>query len=275
MRIDAHQHFWKYDPQKHGWINDEMAAIRKDFFPEDLIGELSNAGIDGTIAVQAVETEHENEFLLSLAENHEFIKGVVGWADLRSPLAEQQVARLSANKKLVGFRCVMQGKEDSEYLTHPLFAEQVRMLNRYDKTYDLLVYHDQLASLIRFTDQLPDNKLMLDHIAKPNIKEQDIKTWAAHMEILSRNPNIYCKMSGMITEADYRHWTYEDILPYMEIALTHFGVDRVCFGSDWPVCLVAGTYSQVFGVVNAFISRLSTTEKEKILGLNATQFYKI
>lgn len=275
MRIDAHQHFWKYDPLRHSWINDAMATIRKDFMPEDLIKELSSTGMDGSIVVQVDETEEENNFMLSLADKHDFIKGIVGWVDLKSVDAEEMISRHSKHKKIVGYRCILQGKEDKEYLTNPEFIAGVKKLASHNKTYDLLVYHNQLPSLIRFTDQLPDNDMILDHIAKPDIKQQRIKEWADQMRILAQHPRIYCKLSGMVTEADFRNWTYDDIMPYMEVAVNAFGTDRICFGTDWPVCLVAGTYKQVYDVVDRFMSGCTEEEKDKIMGRNAVQFYKI
>lgn len=275
MRIDAHQHFWNYDPNRHGWINDEMASIRKNFTPTELIQELRGTGIDGTIAVQVDETEAENQFMLSLAEHHEFIKGIVAWVDLKGNDAEEQIIRLSKHNKIRGFRCIMQGKQDHEFLTNKQFIEGVKKLAKHNKAYDLLVYHDQLPSLIKFTEQLPDNDMILDHIAKPDIKNHRIKEWSEQIRILAKHPKIYCKISGMITEADFRNWTYEDIMPYMEVAIDAFGINRLCFGTDWPVCLVAGSYKEVYEVVDRFIAGFSEDEKEKIMGKNTADFYKI
>ena len=268
MRIDAHQHFWNHDPIKHFWINDDMKVIKRDFSPGDLAPLLKESKFDGPIAVQADETMAETTFLLDLARKNDYIKAVVGWVDLRKEAVEDDLLMLKSHQKLAGFRCIMQGTEDEAFLKNRLFIQNVF-------TYDLLVFHNQMESLVRFTDKLQDNRLMLDHIGKPDIKNKQIKQWKEQLRILSANPNIYCKLSGMLTEADHQRWTYDDIMPYMETAAEYFGVDRLCFGSDWPVCLLAGSFKQVHGVVDRFVEQLNTTEREKIFGTNTAAFYKI
>jgi L-fuconolactonase len=275
MRIDAHQHFWNYDPIRHEWIDDSMKVIRKNFLPSDLSIEMTKNGIDGTIAVQVDETEEENFFLLKLAEENEFIKGVVGWLDLRSAASEEAMAQWKKYKKMKGFRCIMQGKPDELYLKNDLFIAQVKKLASYEFTYDLLVYLDQLPSLIRFVEKLPDNKMILDHLGKPAIKNRELKNWKENIKILAQHPDIYCKLSGLVTEANHNNWSYDDLMPYLEIASEAFGIDRICFGSDWPVCLVAGSYSEVVGVIEKFSSQLNEQEKEKIFGSNTMKFYNL
>ena len=275
MRIDAHQHFWNHDPIKHFWINDDMKIIKRDFSPGDLAPLLKESKFDGTIAVQADETMAETTFLLDLARKNDYIKAVVGWVDLRKEAVEEDLLMLKSQQKLAGFRCIMQGTEDEAFLKNRLFIQNVSRLNQFDFTYDLLVFHNQMESLVRFTDKLQDNRLILDHIGKPDIKNKQIKQWKEQLRILSSNPNIYCKLSGMLTEADHQRWTYDDIMPYMETAAEYFGVDRLCFGSDWPVCLLAGSFKQVHDVVDRFVEQLNTTEREKIFGTNAAAFYKI
>jgi L-fuconolactonase len=275
MRIDAHQHFWRYDPRQHSWINDDMAVIRRDYFPGDLESELKNHGINGTVAVQADETDDETDFLLALAEKNDFIKGVVGWINMHSPELELALEKYKDAKKLKGFRCIMQGVPDEKYLTNRVFSDNLKKISIAGYTYDLLVYHKQLPKLIKMTDMLPDSALILDHIAKPDIKNKQFNTWKENIKTISAHPGIYCKLSGMITEADFKNWKYDDLMPYMEISAEYFGVDRLCFGSDWPVCLVAGSYKQVFEVVNKFVSQLSVDEQSKIFGKNATDFYKL
>ncbi len=275
MRIDAHQHFWNHDPIKHFWINDDMKVIKRDFSPGDLAPLLKESKFDGTIAVQADETMAETTFLLDLARKNDYIKAVVGWVDLRKEAVEEDLLMLKSQQKLAGFRCIMQGTEDEAFLKNRLFIQNVSRLNQFDFTYDLLVFHYQMESLVRFTDKLQDNRLILDHIGKPDIKNKQIKQWKEQLRILSANPNIYCKLSGMLTEADHQRWTYDDIMPYMETAAEYFGVDRLCFGSDWPVCLLAGSFKQVHGVVDRFVDQLNTTEREKIFGTNTAAFYKI
>jgi L-fuconolactonase len=275
MRIDAHQHFWNYDPIRHDWIDDSMKVIRKNFLPTDLSIEMKKNGIDGSVAVQVDETEEENYFLLKLNEENEFIKGIVGWMDLKSPTAEEQMQHWKQYQKIKGFRCIMQGKPDKLYLKNDLFISQIKKLASYEFTYDLLVYHDQLPSLIRFVEKLPDNRMILDHLGKPNIKNREIKTWRENIKILAQHPGIFCKLSGLVTEANHNNWSYDDLMPYLEIASEAFGIDRICFGSDWPVCLVAGSYSEVVGVIEKISSQLNEQEKDKIFGSNTMKFYNL
>ena len=275
MRIDAHQHFWKYDPIRHDWIDESMKVIRKNFLPNDLSIEMKKNCIDGTIAVQVDETEEENYFLLKLTEENEFIKGIVGWMDLKSPTAEEQMQHWKKYQKIKGFRCIMQGKPDELYLKNDLFISQVKKLASYEFTYDLLVYHDQLPSLVRFVEKLPDNKMILDHLGKPDIKNKQLKTWKENIRILAQHPGIYCKLSGLVTEANHNQWSYDDLKPYLEIASEAFGIDRICFGSDWPVCLVAGSYSEVVGVIEKFSSQLNNEEKKRLFGTNTMKFYNL
>jgi L-fuconolactonase len=231
--------------------------------------------IAGTIAVQADETPKETRFLLDLAEKNDFIKGVVGWINLHTTDLAMELSAYAHKPKLVGFRSVIQGAPDAKYLTNKIFLQNLKQLAQTPFTYDLLVYHNQLPALVKMTDKLPDNHLILDHFGKPDIKNKQFKDWKENLRILSTNPRIYCKMSGMITEADYARWTYDDLMPYMETAAEFFGTDRICFGSDWPVCLVAGSYKQVHDTVDKFIQQLTIAEQEKIFGLNAIQFYKL
>jgi L-fuconolactonase len=275
MRIDAHQHFWKYNPIKHSWISDEMSAIRKDFGPVDLYQVLQETKLDGSIAVQVDETTDETSYLFDLAAENKFIKAVVGWVDLRSEGIEERLQVFQNQSKLAGFRAIMQGQEDDAYLSNPVFLKNIKLLAKYDYTYDLLIFHNQLPSLIRFTDKLPDNKLILDHIAKPDIKNRNIKAWKENIKILAAHPNIYCKLSGIITEADVKRWTYDDIIPYIETVAEYFGVDRICFGSDWPVCLVAGTYHQVYDTIDKFSAQLNKQDREKLFGDNTAKFYNL
>lgn len=275
MRIDAHQHFWVHDPVRHAWIDDGMKAIRRDFLPADLAPELKANGIDGTVAVQADETEEETEFLLRLADENDFILSVVGWTDLRNPDVEARLQDWKSRQKLSGFRSIMQGREDGEFLTNRSFLHGIGLLQSYGYRYDLLVYHDQLPSLLRFTDRFPDQPFMLDHLGKPAIATGDILRWREHIRVLSRHPLTYCKLSGMVTEARRDRWSYNDLAPYMETAAEFFGTERLCFGSDWPVCLPAADYATVTDTVNRFLSQVVEAERERVMGLNAKQFYGI
>jgi L-fuconolactonase len=275
MRIDAHQHFWHYQPDTHGWISDEMSVLRKDFMPEELKTPLADFSFDGSVVVQANEIYAENDFLLDIAQKHNYIKGIVGWINLLDPNAEIKMIALKSIPSIVGFRTIMQGSPDEKYLGNKLFYENVKRLASFDYTFDLLVHNNQLDSLIRFTDKLPDNRFILDHLGKPAIKNKEYKEWKTEIKILAANPNMYCKLSGMTTEADLKNWTYNDLYPYMEIAAEYFGLDRICFGSDWPVCLAAGSFATTYSVVDQFCAQLKQEEKDKIFGLNTKDFYKL
>lgn len=275
MKIDAHQHFWRYQPDTHGWISDEMSVLRKDYMPEELKSSLADFSFDGSVVVQADETYAENDFLLDIAQKHNYIKGIVGWVDLLDPQAEIKMIALKSTPSIVGFRTIMQGSPDEKYLGNKLFFENVKRLAVFDYTFDLLVHNNQLDSLIRFTDRLPDNRFMLDHLGKPAIKNKEYKQWKSQIKILAAHPNLYCKLSGLTTEADLQNWTYNDLIPYMEIAAEYFSLDRLCFGSDWPVCLAAGSFATNYSVVDQFCAQLRQEEKEKIFGLNTKEFYKL
>jgi len=275
MRIDAHQHFWHYQPDTHGWISDEMSVLRKDYMPEELKTALADFSFDGSVVVQANETYAENDFLLDIAQKHNYIKGIVGWIDLLDPQAEIKMIALKSTPSIVGFRTIMQGSPDEKYLGNKLFFENVKRLAAFDYTFDILVHNNQLDTLIRLTDKLPDNRFILDHLGKPAIKNKEYKEWKTEIKILAANPNMYCKLSGMTTEADLKNWTYNDLYPYMEIAAEYFGLDRICFGSDWPVCLAAGSFATTYSVVDQFCAQLKQEEKDKIFGQNTKDFYKL
>ncbi|MCW5517243.1 amidohydrolase family protein [Muriicola sp. Z0-33] len=275
MQIDAHQHFWIYNSDKHSWIDDDMAIIRKDFLPSDLKKVYKQHSIDGCVAVQADQTLDETNFLLSLASEHEFIKGVVGWADLRDSSIDGTLEKYHHQKKIKGWRHIVQGEADHNFLLRSDFLKGISYLEKYDYTYDILIFPHQLGATLEFVRHFPHQKFVIDHIAKPYIKDQYYDGWAVLMNEIGKHENVYCKLSGMITEADYQHWTSEQIYPYMELALNAFGADRIMYGSDWPVCLVAGNYGQVLHLVTGFIDSLSSDEKQAIMGLNAMKFYNL
>lgn len=275
MIIDSHQHFWKYEPIKHEWIDDSMSLIRKDFMPSDLQKVYVENGIDGCIAVQADQTIEETDFLLDLADKNDFIKGVVGWIDLRAENIEDQLKRYSKHTKLKGFRHVVQGEPDHNFLLRPDFLRGISALKKYDFTYDILVFPHQLGSVLELVKRFPNQKFVIDHIAKPYIKDGFYDGWAALMVEIGKCKNVYCKLSGMTTEADYTSWTPEQITPYMELVLFSFGWKKVMFGSDWPVCLVSGNYKKIKELVTHFIANLSTLEQASIMGANAKIFYNI
>lgn len=275
MIIDSHQHFWHYEPVKHVWIDDEMAVIRKDFMPSDLEVIYKEHGIDGCVAVQADQTLAETDFLLKLASEHDFIKGVVGWVDLRNSDIETTLETYSQHKKLKGFRHVVQGEADHNFLLRPNFLIGMSLLKKFDFTYDILIFPHQLGATLEFVKQFPNQKFVIDHIAKPYIKDGFYDGWAVLMKEIAKQENVSCKLSGMITEADYKLWTPEQIKPYMALVLEAFGPERLLFGSDWPVCLVAGNYSKVKKLVTDFISTLSPSEQAEIMGTNAMNFYNL
>src|SRR5579885_782023 len=239
MRIDAHQHFWNYDPRRDTWITPEMAAIRRDFLPEDLEPELRANGMDTTIAVQAAQTEDETRFLLALAESSSAIACVVGWVDLRAKNLRERLEHLSRFPKLRGFRHVVQAEPDARFLLREDFLRGVRMLGDFGLTYDVLIYPRQLEAALEFARRLPAQKLVVDHLAKPEIRSRAIREWAARMRQLAAMPHVFCKVSGMVTEADWKEWRTEDFRPYLDVVFECFGAERLMFGSDWPVCLVA------------------------------------
>lgn len=275
MIIDSHQHFWKYEPEKHAWIDDDMAVIRKDFMPDDLAKVYQEHGIDGCVAVEADQNPAETEFLLQLAEKHPFIKGVVGWVDLRSDSIEAHLETYRHQKKLKGFRHVVQAEADHNFLLRPNFLRGVSKLEKHNFTYDILIFPHQLGAALEFVKRFPNQRFVIDHIAKPYIKDGFFDGWAVLMKEIAKQENVFCKLSGMITEADYKSWTSEQIHPYMDLVLDAFGTNRLLYGSDWPVCLVAGNYSKVKNLVANYISKLSAHEQTNIMGANAINFYNL
>jgi len=275
MIIDAHQHFWRFDPVRDAWITGEMATIRRDFLPEDFALVLAAAGVDAAIAVQADQSEAETEFLLGLAEGNRRIAGVVGWVDLQSPEIESRLEHFSRFKKLRGVRHVAQAEADDRFLARPEFVRGVGHLARFELTYDILIYPRQLPAAIELVRQLPDQKFVVDHLAKPEIKAKKIDPWASLVRELAANANVYCKLSGMVTEADWKNWKPEDFERYLDVVFDAFGAHRLMFGSDWPVCLVAATYAQVKNIVESYVDRHVRKAKSAIFGENVKRFYDV
>ncbi|MCD0472738.1 amidohydrolase [Flavobacterium sp. JAS] len=275
MTIDSHQHFWIYEAEKHAWIDDDMKVIRKNFLPEDLKLIYQTNDIDGCVAIQADQTLAETDFLLDLAQKNDFIKGVVGWVDLRVSDIEIVLNQYSQFPKLKGFRHVLQGEADHNFMLRPDFLKGIAALEKYNFTYDILIFPHQLGAALELVRRFPNQKFVIDHIAKPYIKDGFYDGWATLMKVIGEYPNVYCKLSGMTTEADYNNWTPEQIEPYMQLVLAAFGANRILFGSDWPVCLVAGNYAKTKELVTNFIAKLSSEEQEAIMGGNAIQFYNL
>ena len=275
MKIDAHQHFWNYHPTRDAWITDDMKVIQRDFLPVDLEPLLRKNGIDGCVAVQADQSEDETIFLLEHAEKNDFIKGVVGWIDLRSESVQSRLGKFARFRKLKGFRHVVQAEPDDQFLLGEAFCRGIALLGNYRFTYDVLIKPHQLQAAIRFVEKFPNQLFVIDHLAKPFIKDKILGDWKKEIQQIGQFENVCCKISGMITEADWKNWKTIDFRPYIDQVLGSFGTDRVMFGSDWPVCLVAGSYDQVCEVVDKNTSHLSQHEKRSLWGLNAQKFYDL
>ena len=275
MILDTHQHFWHYNPITHSWIDDSMAVIRKDFLPADLQKVYASNGVDACIAVQADQTEAETDFLIQLANEYDFIKGVIGWVDLRSEHIEDRLAYYYQFKKLKGFRHIVQGEADHNFLLREEFKRGIAALYDYNFTYDILIFPHQLGAALELVRLFPNQQFVIDHMAKPYIKDAYFDGWAALMKAIGKYENVYCKVSGIITEADYQNWTYEQIVPYLDVVFEAFGAKRTMFGSDWPVCLVAGSYAQVKGIVERYTAGWSAEDQAQVFGLNGAAFYHL
>jgi L-fuconolactonase len=275
LRIDAHNHFWKFDPVRDSWIDDSMQVIRRDFLPEDLQPLLSRNDLDGCIAVQADQSEAENQFLLQLAAEYSFIRGIVGWVDLQSNHLKERLSYYKGFPSMKGFRHILQGEKDRALMLQPAFKSGIAQLKEFGFTYDILIYPDQIGYAVTLCNEFPSQPFVIDHLAKPVIKKNGLQEWAAAMEGFRNQRNVYCKISGMLTEADWAHWKAEDFKPYMDTVLNIFGINRVMFGSDWPVCLLAGNYNEVFEITQKYFSQFSEVDQSLVFGGNAQQFYSI
>ncbi len=271
MKIDAHQHFWQFDPVRDAWITEgAMSVIRRDFMPADLSPILKKNGFDGCIAVQADQSEAETHFLLDLADKNNFIKGVVGWVDIKADNLEKRLEYFTQFPKLKGFRHILQG-EKPEFMLNPQFTEGVRLLGKKGFTYDILVFPKHLEAVKTFLKKCPNQPFVIDHIAKPYIKKGLIKQWAKDLKAIAKHENVHCKISGMVTEANWTGWKETDFIPYLDVIFEAFGVNRIMYGSDWPVCLLAADYEKQLAIIENYVS----TEGGKIMGENAARFYKI
>jgi L-fuconolactonase len=275
MLIDAHQHFWIYDSQQYGWIDESMASLRRDFLPADLKPELDRSGTHACVAVQARQSLEETIWLLKLAEQSPFIAGAVGWVDLLSANVRSQLKIFAANPKLVGIRHIVQSEPDDRFLLRPDFLRGIATLEEFDLGYDILIHPKHLPVAAEFVRRFPRQRFVLDHLAKPPIKSGSIESWADGVRQLAAFSNVYCKLSGLVTEADWQHWKPEDISPYLDVAFAAFGADRLMAGSDWPVCLVAGTYTQTLDLVKDYVDQHHPTAREAVLGGNAQRFWRL
>jgi len=274
MHIDAHQHFWTYKQREYGWIDEPMASIRRDFLPADLKPELEKNGFHGSILVQVRQNLEETRWMLELAENHPFILGVVGWVDLRSPRLRAELESFAGNPKLVGIRHIVQSEPD-DFLLQPDFLRGISLLEEFDLAYDILIYTQHLRIAAEFVERFPRQRFVLDHLAKPLIKSGAVDLWARGLRKLASFPNVCAKVSGLVTEADWRTWKREDIRPYLDVAFECFGPSRLIIGSDWPVCTVAASYSQVVKLVTDYLGRYAPEEREAVLGGNAAKFWRL
>jgi L-fuconolactonase len=273
MKIDAHQHFWRYSTQEYDWISPDMAVLKQDCLPENLLPLLNTVGLEGTVAVQARQTLEETRWLLELAELYPFIKGIVGWVDLRDPELPAQLEEFCTHSSFCGVRHVVQDEADDEFMLREDFLEAIAALAYFGLTYDILIFPKHLPVACRVAERFPDQPFVLDHIAKPLIKDGLLEPWSQEIGRLAVFPNVYCKVSGMITEAHWQRWKAADFVPYLETVFEAFGPERIMFGSDWPVCTLAGTYAQVAEIVAGFVQSLSKDEQLAVWGETARRFY--
>jgi L-fuconolactonase len=275
MRIDAHQHFWRYNPRDYEWIDDSMSNLRRDFLPSDLKPELDRADFDTCVAVQAQHTLEETNWLLRLAAESSFIAGVVGWVDLGASNVREQLATLARNPKLLGVRHVLQAEPDDRFMMHPDFLRGIAALEEFDLTYDILIFPRHLPVAVELVQRFPRQRFVLDHLAKPLIKTHTLEPWATDIGNLAKFSNVFCKLSGMVTEANWKAWKPEHFRPYLEVALESFGPERLMIGSDWPVCNVAASYSQVISLVTDFLQQYPSEARESIMGGTAQKFWQL
>lgn len=275
MRVDSHQHFWRYDPAQYGWIDDAMDRLRRDFLPADVKPEMAAAGFDRAIAVQARQTLDETRDLLALADANACIAGVVGWVDLQADDVREPLERLSAHPKLVGIRHIVQAEPDERFLLRPAFCRGIAALAEFGLTYDLLIYPRHLPVAAEFVARFEQQPFVLDHMAKPDIGRGGIDRWARDICRLAAAPNVSCKVSGLVTEADWQRWTPSDITPYLDVVFDCFGADRLLIGSDWPVCTVAADYQRTMRVVLDYLAHRPAAERDAVLGGTAAQLWNL
>lgn len=275
MYIDSHQHFWKFDPVRDSWISDEMKLLRADFMPRDLQPLLNENNIGGCVLVQSDQTAEGNHFMIDLANENQFIKAVVAWVDLEANDLEEQLLSFKQWPVVKGFRHILQSEENRAFMLTPSFLNGIKQLSKFDFTYDILIFSDQLKFIPEFVKRFPEQRFVLDHIAKPNIKSGNIREWRDNLRTLSQFENLYCKLSGMVTEADWKNWNFRDFVPYLDAVVETFGTKRLMYGSDWPVCLLAATYQKQLSLLHTYLSQFSEDEKEAVLGKNATHFYSL
>ena len=272
--IDAHVHFWKYNKIKDAWITDEMQSLQRDFLPEDLQPVLQENQVSAIVAVQADQSENETNFLLQLSKQNSLIKGIVGWVDLQNKNVENKLLYYSKLPVIKGFRHIVQA-EPHGFLKNELFLNGIKSLQKFGFTYDVLIYENQLKEAIEFVNKFPAQKFIIDHCAKPSIKNNRISEWKKGMIEMAKNENVFCKVSGLITEAKWNDWNEKDFYPYLDVVFDSFGTNRILFGSDWPVMLLSGTYSKWKNLLKNYLLQFSDEEKQKVFGKNAIKFYNL
>ncbi len=275
MRIDSHQHFWRYTPDEYGWIDTTMAALRRDFLPAELRREMDGAAIDACIAVQARQTAEETRWLLEIADTHRFVAGVIGWTDLQADDAAEQLDRFVDHPKLVGVRHIIQAEPDDRFMLRPAFCRGLSLLERRDLTYDILIYPKHLPVAAELVARFPRQRFVLDHLAKPAIRAREMREWEDGIRAIAEFPLVFCKLSGLVTEADWSRWTPDDIDPYLDVAFQYFGADRLLAGSDWPVCTVAADYRRTIALVDNYMAARPAAERNAVMGGNAARLWRL
>jgi len=275
MRIDAHQHFWIYKREEYSWISESMKGLRKDFLPADLLPLLKQSDFDGSIAVQARQSLEETRWLLKLAREYDFIKGVVGWVDLCSGEAENQIAEFASDPKFVGVRHVLHDEPDDMFMLQDSFLKGISLLKKFNLVYELLIFPRHLPIAVQLVKKFPDQKFVLDHIAKPLIKDKILSPWKEGIQQLALQPDVSCKLSGMVTEAEWKGWSRSDFIPYLDVIFNSFGPSRLMTGSDWPVCLLASKYMDTMQIIVDYIASKSQADRELIMGRNAERIYNL
>ncbi len=275
VRIDAHQHFWRYDPAEYEWIDKSMAGLRRDCMPPESALEMTRAGFHGCVAVQARQTVEETRWLLALAARHPVVAGVVGWVDLQAVDVRDQLEQVASNPKLVGVRHIVQSEPDDRFLLRPAFCRGIALLETFGLTYDILVYARHLPVAVEFVSRFEGQPFVLDHLAKPDIRRGEIRIWEKDLRRLAAFPNVFCKVSGLVTEADWERWTPAQLRPYLDVAFDCFGARRLLIGSDWPVCTVAASYARTVGVVTEYLAGRPREEQDAVLGGNAQTLWNL
>jgi L-fuconolactonase len=274
MTIDTHVHFWKYDKVRDAWITNDMKILKQDYVPAHLIPTLKRNNVDGCVSVQASQSEYETHFLVELSKTHSEIKAVVGWVDLLNKNLEERLQFFSQYNIIKGWRHIVQSEPD-DFLLREDFQNGIRALAPYNFTYDILIYHYQLKSAIEFVSKFPDQKFVIDHCAKPDIGKKDIEEWKRSIKEIAKHPNVYCKLSGLLTETKWKQWSPADFYPYLDTVFEAFGTDRLMFGSDWPVMLLSGIYVQWKSLLEKYMENFVEEDRLKVFGENAIQFYNL